>query len=37
METKTISDCLGSIDFAIVENIRLLSIKNLEDIHNRFF
>ena len=35
MELKTISDCLSAIDFAIVENVRLLSIKNLEDIHNR--
>ena len=35
METKTISDCLSAIDFAIVENVRLLSIKYLEDIHNR--
>ena len=34
METKTISDCLSTIDFAIVENVRLLGIKNLEDIHN---
>ena len=36
METKTISDCLSSIDFAIVENVSLLSIKKLEYIHNRF-
>ena len=35
METKTISDCLSSIDFAMVENVRLISIENLEDIHNR--
>ena len=34
MEPKSISDCLNAIDFAIVENVRLLSIKNLEDIHN---
>ena len=27
METKTISDFLSSIDFATVENVRLLSIK----------
>ena len=27
MEPKTISDCLSSIDFAIVENVTLLSIK----------
>ena len=36
METKTISDCLSSIDSAIVENVRLLSIKKLVDIRNRF-
>ena len=34
MEPKTISDCLSSIDFAIVENVNLLSIKSLGDIHN---
>ena len=34
MEPKTISDCLRSNDFAIVENVRLLSIKSLEDIRN---
>ena len=34
MEPKTISDCLSSIDFAIVENVKLLSIKSLKDIHN---
>ena len=27
---------MSSIDLAIVENVRLLTIKNLEDIHNRF-
>ena len=26
---------MNAIDFAIVENIRLISIKYLEDIHNR--
>ena len=31
MEPKTISDCLSSNDFAIVENVKLLSIKSLED------
>ena len=36
MELKSISDCLNAIDFAIVENVTLLSIKNLEDIHNHF-
>ena len=34
MEIKTISDCLSGIDFAIVENVRLLGIERLEDIHN---
>ena len=34
MEIKTISDCLGEIDFAIVENVRLLGIEKLEEIHN---
>ena len=34
METKTISGCLGTIDFAIVEIVRLISIKDLENIHN---
>ena len=34
MEIKTISDCLSSIDFAIVENVRLLSRGDLENIHN---
>ena len=34
MEIKTISDCLSEIDFAIVENVRLLGIEKLEDIHN---
>ena len=34
MEPKTVSDCLISIDFAIVENVKLLSIKKVEDIHN---
>ena len=34
MEPKSISDCLNAIDFAIVENVRLLSIENLEDIDN---
>ena len=34
MEIKTISDCLSGIDFAIVENVRLLRIERLEDIHN---
>ena len=34
MENKTISDCLSEIDFAIVENVRLLGIEKLEDIHN---
>ena len=33
MELKTISHCLSSVDFAIVENVKLLSIKSLEDIH----
>ena len=33
METRTISDCLSSIDFAIVENGRLVGIKNLENNH----
>ena len=36
MEIKTISDCLSEIDFAIVENVRLLGIEELEDIHNHF-
>ena len=35
METKSISNCLNAIDFVIVENVRLISIKYLEDIHNR--
>ena len=35
MEPKTISDCLNSIDFAVVENVKLFSIKSLEDIHNQ--
>ena len=34
MEIKTISDCLSVIDFAIVENVRLLGIEKLEEIHN---
>ena len=34
METKTISGCLSAIDFAIVENVRLIRIKDLEKIHN---
>ena len=34
MEPKSISDCLNAIDSAIVEIVRLLIIKNLEDIHN---
>ena len=34
MEPRTISDCLNSIDFALVENVKSLSIKRLEDIHN---
>ena len=34
METRTLSDCLSSIDFAIVENVRLVGIKKLEVIHN---
>ena len=34
MEIKTISDCLSGIDFAMVENVRLLGIEKLEDIHN---
>ena len=34
MEIKTILDCLSGIDFAIVENVRLLGIERLEDIHN---
>ena len=34
MEIKTISDCLSGIDFAIVENVRLLGIEKLEEIHN---
>ena len=34
MEPKTICGCLTSIDFAIVENVKLLSIESLEDIHN---
>ena len=36
MKTKAISNCLGSIDSATVENVRLLSIKKMEGIHNRF-
>ena len=36
MERQSLSDCLSSIDFAIVENVQLLSIKSLEDIHNHF-
>ena len=35
METKTISDCKSAIDLAIAENVKLISIKYLEDIHNR--
>ena len=35
MELKTVSNCLSSIDFAIVENVRLLSIGDLEAIHIR--
>ena len=34
MEIKTISDCLSEIDFAIVENVKLLGIEKLEEIHN---
>ena len=34
MEIKTISDCLSEIHFAIVENVRLLGIEKLEDVHN---
>ena len=34
MEIKTVSDCLSGIDFAIVENVGLLGIEKLEDIHN---
>ena len=34
MEIKTISDCLSEIDFAILENVRLLVVERLEDIHN---
>ena len=34
MEPKTLSYCLSSVDFAIVENVKLLSTKSLEDIHN---
>ena len=32
MEIETISDCLSAIDFAIVENVRLLGIERLEKI-----
>ena len=32
---KTISNCLSMIDFTIVENVRLLGTKILEDTHNR--
>ena len=35
MGVKTISDCLTTIDFAIVENVRLLGIKTLEDVRYR--
>ena len=35
MEIKTISDCLSEIDFALNENVRLLGIERLEDIHNQ--
>ena len=35
METKTISVCLNTIDFGIVENLILISLEYLEDIHNR--
>ena len=35
MEIKTISDCFSAIDFAIVENVKLLTIQVLENIHNR--
>ena len=35
MEIKTNSDCLSAIDFAMVENVKLLTIQGLEDIHNR--
>ena len=35
MEMKTISDCLSAIDFAVVENVKLLAIQDLENIHNR--
>ena len=35
MEMKTISDCLSAIDFAVVENVKLLAIQDLESIHNR--
>ena len=34
MEPKSVSDCLNAIDSAMVENVRLLSKKNLEEIHN---
>ena len=33
MEIETISDCLSEVDFAIFENVRLLGIERLEDIH----
>ena len=35
MEIKTIPERLSAIDLAIVENVRLISIKCLEDIQNR--
>ena len=35
MEMKTISDCLSAIDFAVVENVKLLAIQDSENIHNR--
>ena len=34
MELITISDCLSLTDFAIVENVKMLSIKSLEGIRN---
>ena len=34
METKSISGRLSAIDFAIIENVRLISIKDLENILN---
>ena len=32
---KTVSDCLSAIGFAVVENVKLIALQDLENIHNR--